>query len=200
MYRASIATRRRTSMNRRRTLVGVVVSALGLWIFAAADSRTALADTFTGLVQIACSPELNYFSIRRFGLPNLPQYVIDRLHGSPPPAAINSQGLFIRWALEKAPAECDLVVGAKTARIRTVGIYKDLNQNTSSSRFIVDQVEISANGKLLGQLFLSSRGFQAGIDFMEVFVNGSMFVRKCAYYDHVDNPALKTGCTLEELQ
>jgi hypothetical protein len=193
--RAAQASRTLTIMIRP---MRAVVFVLSVWLGTAAASPAALADPFTTFVQIACVPELRYFSIRRFGLPLSPQYVGDRFQG-PASGVITAQGIYVEPVLEKAPVECDLAAGAETVRIRSVGIYKDLNKDTSSSRFIVDKVEVTANGKLLGDLFQNPFGFQAGIDFIEVFVDGSMFVRKCAYYEHVDEPALKAGCTLEAL-
>ncbi|HLG48183.1 MAG TPA: hypothetical protein VKY24_18210 [Reyranella sp.] len=180
-----------------RDLMRTGMFALSVCLSATADPRAALADSFTSFVQIACAPELGYFSIRRFGLSLSPQY-IDRLQGSTS-GAINSQGIYVEPALEKAPVECNLTVGAKTVRLRAAGVYKDLNKDTSSYRFIVDKIEVTANGKPLGDLFLNPFGFQAGIDFMEVFVEGAAIVRRCTYYEHVDDPALKAGCTREML-
>ena len=174
-----------------------VVFVLSLWLSAAAVSPAALANPFTSFVQIACAPELGYFSIRRFGLALSPQYV-GRLQG-PASGAISPQGIYVEPALEKAPVECDLAVGAQTVQLRATGVYKDLNKDTSSYRFVIDKVEVTANGKLLGDLFLNPFGFQAGIDFIEVSVYGSAFVRRCAYYEHVDELALKPGCTREAL-
>jgi hypothetical protein len=175
----------------RRLTVAYIRTALvlGVCLSVAANAGAALADQFTTFVQIACMPELHYFSIRRFGLPLK----------EPPPETGNRQRIYTRYALEKAPAECDLQVGAETVRIRALGIYDDQNKGTSSYRFIVDKVEVSANGKRLDDLFMNAFGFLAGIDFLEVIVNGPAVVRRCAYYDHPDNPALKAGCTTEEL-
>jgi hypothetical protein len=173
----------------------------GFWLWAAANPNAALADTFNGFVQITCSPDLRYFSIRRFGQMNVPGGVVDRLRKSQP-SATNPEGIYADVALEGSPAECNLGF----ARIRVVGIIKDNNVNTASSRFVADYVEVSVEASFGGKPIvrsdrfnLSALGFETGVDFIEVYSDGvDVILRKCAYYEHVNEPQRKAGCTLEK--
>jgi hypothetical protein len=180
-----------------------------LWAGAIAHSRAALADQFYSVVHITCAPEIGYFAARRFMLVNPPAESDQQIKSLLTKIAA-AHGIYTAVALKDAPLECDLVLGAKAAnqpdqkqplRLRVQGIFNNQNGQATSYRQITEQVEVSAEGKVLGRLLLNPYGFEVGpTDLMEVFYNGAnVWVRTCSYGEHVERQP-KKGCTEERFR
>jgi hypothetical protein len=190
------------SLTIMRRPLRAVVFGLSVWLCAAAGARTAWADSFSTFVQITCVPEIGYFSIRRFGLWDVPYEALDR-EGKSLRAAMNPRGVYTSINLKDAPVECALAVGpqsgkAQQSRIRVVGFFDDRNGQATSYRQIVDYVDVSVDGKSIGGLSLNPHGLRTGYDQLEVWFSGSaVSVRTCSYYEHDEDPQRKAGCITE---
>jgi hypothetical protein len=193
-------------MKHPRTFFRSAALVLGICLWAAALSpRSASADAYYGFVQITCAPGINYFSIRRFQLLNLPHDILDRDRKSARPALTTPHGIYNTIQLKNAPAECDLFAAAsapdqpkRRIRLRVAGFYDDRGGTATSERQIVDNVDVLADGKSLGRLLLNPYGFLAGdTDMIEVFVDGlGAFARKCSHHEAL-KAQQKKGCTTE---
>jgi hypothetical protein len=179
---------------------------LGSVLGATAHDRAASADQMLGLVQITCAPEAKYFSIRRFLLVNPP-----RPPGGDYQSLLSTVESKYRFytaiQLKAAPVECDLTGGAGPAnqpdqqrrlRLRVQGFYDDQGGQAPGPRQIVNNVEVSADGKALGRLYLNAFGYMPDeSDLIEVLYNGIDFwVERCSYRRSHDARPTK-GCTQE---
>jgi hypothetical protein len=158
-------------MERSKALFGGIALACSLWLGALANSSAAFADTFNDYVQVTCAPEIGYFAIRRFGVMNLPHDVARRI-GKSPGTTITEHGIYDVFQLKAAPVECNLRVGLgseepewktgepKLIRLRVTGFYDDNNGATTSYHLIVEYVEVSLEGKKVGELSLNPYGLR----------------------------------------
>jgi hypothetical protein len=190
----------------RRPLVRTTAVVLGLLLGATAHERAASADQMLGLVQVTCAPEANYFSIRRFLLVNPPRSPAGDYQSLLSTVA-SKYRFYTAIQLKAAPVECDLTGGAGPAtqpdqqrrlKLRVQGFYDDQGGQAPGPRQIVNDVEVSADGKALGRLYLNAFGYMPDeIDLIEVLYNGVDFwVERCSYRRSHDARSTK-GCTRE---
>jgi len=177
---------------------------LSFLLAATAQERAASADQMLGLVQVTCAPEANYFSIRRFLLVNPP-----RSPGGDYQSLLSTvaskYSFYTAIQLKASPVECDLTAGAEPAnqpdqrrrlKLRVQGFYDDQAGQAPGPRQIVANVEVSADGKPLGRLYLNAFGYMPEeIDLIVVLYNGIDFwVERCSYRRSYDAQSPK-GCT-----
>lgn len=149
----------------------------------------AEADELWGFVQITCTPELGYFSIRRFFVldpPHKGPYLTEGLE--PGPSAVSAlqlkYGIFDSGNLKNNPFECSIppVKGAPGwnesrpgYKVRVVG-HLDKNSQESDYHLIADNAEVYLQNASLGLLVLN---LDEGIDSTEVWYDALLEVRTC---------------------
>jgi hypothetical protein len=190
-------------MKLHRTALRAVARVFGLCLLGGADPRLASADQSIGVVQVTCAPEVGYFSIRRF---TLPPYATDEQFQSLISGLASAHRVYSAKQLKAAPAECNLVAAVpgqpgrkRMIRVRAEGFF-DSESEAMSPRQIMNYVEVSSDGKVIGLLGLNLYTFRENTtDLIEVFTDGlAVFARKCAYYAPLELQP-KQGCTSEQL-
>ncbi|MGJ4940439.1 hypothetical protein ACQR1W_07690 [Bradyrhizobium sp. HKCCYLS1011] len=178
-----------------RRLVLNLISLLG---FAFAGSGPARADGPWIFAQVACVPQLGYFSIRKILMLNLPYkgpYLTEGL--SPSPAVVNAlesrYRIFDSQGLSAHPVTCivrhlDAVPGWEPReregfKVEVIGHYDSgKNARTSSYCMMTDSAEVLVNGKSVGSIVLNPCENAPMLVSIEVAHDGvELAIRQCSH-------------------
>ncbi len=145
----------------------------------------AQADEPWSFVQITCAPELSYVSVQRFTVMNPPspgRYLSGHVAS---PAAVRAiqvkYGMFDSESLKAHPFVCTIppvppIQGYDNARpgfaVRVEGRYEKPPDSVSDYAQMLDEVDISLNGRPLGRMGLNPAGIEIGPDTVSVAPNG----------------------------
>lgn len=184
---------------------------LSLLEFAFADSHPVRADEPWIFAQIACVPELGYFSIRKILIMNLPHkgpYLTEGL--SPAPAAVNAleskYRIFDSEGLSAHPLTCTAPrlsavpgwepVEREGFKVEVIGHYdSEKNARESSYCMMTESAEVLVNGKSVGSIVLNPCENGPMLVSVEVAHDGvELAIRKCTH-----DPAGDKGANQQQL-
>lgn len=191
-------------LSRRNLCLLLTVAALSL-----SRPDESAADTLWGFVQITCAPEIGYFSVRRFQVPDLPEkgpYLTEGLTPGPEAVAAlqHKYGIYDSKVLKEHPFKCSIPaqklepgwnISATTGFSVQVDGHLDENSEETTYARIRDDAEVFLNNKSVALLPLNPWGFTKEVSTLEISQVGlELRVYKCSVEpDNIEGNKLVCG-------